>query len=145
MHKTKVFAYLVRNGRELLVNRHFDFPEAGIQVPAGTVEPEESLEAALWREVEEETGLTPAMFKPCVITLGERHVLRELPSQTQWHHRHFFRLDVDDGVVLEDRWQHVEMYCDDGSEPVRLEHVWCELSRAREILWPGFGALLDAL
>ena len=38
--KHKVFAYLT-HGHRLLVFRHADFPEAGIQVPAGTVQPDE--------------------------------------------------------------------------------------------------------
>jgi len=53
----KVTAFVTRegaNGRELLVFHH---PHAGIQVPAGTVEPNETPELAVRREVEEETGL----------------------------------------------------------------------------------------
>jgi 8-oxo-dGTP pyrophosphatase MutT (NUDIX family) len=42
--------------RQLLVFRHPN-PRAGIQVPAGTVEPGESLHAAVLREAAEETGL----------------------------------------------------------------------------------------
>ncbi|HLE30393.1 MAG TPA: NUDIX domain-containing protein, partial [Anaerolineales bacterium] len=59
--KHKVLAYITRrrNGRtQLLVFTHRDFPEAGVQVPAGTVEPDEPVEAALFREVHEESGLT---------------------------------------------------------------------------------------
>ena len=52
----KVFAYIT-NGHRLLVFRHTDFPEAGIQVPAGTVKPNERLEIAVLREAYEETGL----------------------------------------------------------------------------------------
>jgi 8-oxo-dGTP pyrophosphatase MutT (NUDIX family) len=54
----KVTAFVTREtdlGRELLVFRH---PNAGVQLPAGTIEPEESPEAAVLREVWEETGLT---------------------------------------------------------------------------------------
>ena len=36
----KAFAYITRDD-ELLVFRHVDSPEAGIQVPAGTIEPGE--------------------------------------------------------------------------------------------------------
>lgn len=56
MPKIKVVAYITR-GRELLVFEHADDAEAGVQVPAGTVEPGEEIEAAVWREVAEETGL----------------------------------------------------------------------------------------
>jgi 8-oxo-dGTP pyrophosphatase MutT (NUDIX family) len=53
----KVTAFVLRPtpaGAELLLFRH---PHAGVQLPAGTVEPGEALEAAARREVAEETGL----------------------------------------------------------------------------------------
>ncbi len=53
----KVTAFIVRERhgvKELLVFKH---PAAGIQIPAGTVEAGEDLEAAVKREVYEETGL----------------------------------------------------------------------------------------
>lgn len=56
----KVIAYITREkyGRlELLVFEHEDFPTAGIQVPAGTVDPGEDVSSALLREVLEESGL----------------------------------------------------------------------------------------
>ena len=54
--KHKVFAYLT-HGHRLLVFRHADFPEAGSQVPAGTVQPDERPDEAVLREAYEETGL----------------------------------------------------------------------------------------
>jgi 8-oxo-dGTP pyrophosphatase MutT (NUDIX family) len=54
----KVTAFVTRetnHGLELLLFKH---PYAGIQIPAGTVEPDESPEKAVIREVQEETGLT---------------------------------------------------------------------------------------
>lgn len=54
----KVTAFVTRqtsNGIELLLFQH---PHAGIQIPAGIVEPGESPEEAALREVREETGLT---------------------------------------------------------------------------------------
>lgn len=53
----KVTAFVTRetdHGLELLLFKH---PYAGIQIPAGTVEPNESPEKAVIREVQEETGL----------------------------------------------------------------------------------------
>lgn len=44
-------------GRALLVHRHRDFPEAGWQVPAGTVDDGETPEAGVMRETQEEAGL----------------------------------------------------------------------------------------
>lgn len=61
MHQTldKVSAFITREGaagRELLVFRH-DNPAAGVQVPAGTVDPGEPPDQAVLREAWEESGL----------------------------------------------------------------------------------------
>ena len=56
----KVVAYITRerDGKEqLLVFTHRDYPEAGLQVPAGTVQPNEAAEDALHRELSEELGV----------------------------------------------------------------------------------------
>lgn len=61
----KVLAYITRQQAgqtQLLVFDHHLQPEAGTQVPAGTVEPGEPVESALWREIEEEAGLLPAQL-----------------------------------------------------------------------------------
>ncbi len=50
----KVLAYITRqrgNETQLLVFEHLDFPDAGVQVPKGTVEPGEAIERAAQREV----------------------------------------------------------------------------------------------
>jgi len=59
--REKVLVYVTR-GEELLVLEHTaDYPDAGIQVPAGGVDPGESPEEAATRELFEETGLTARM------------------------------------------------------------------------------------
>ncbi|PKN86832.1 MAG: hypothetical protein CVU46_06455 [Chloroflexi bacterium HGW-Chloroflexi-8] len=53
----KVSAFILRpgsSGSEILVLEH---PYAGLQIPAGTVEAGESSDAAVLREIQEETGL----------------------------------------------------------------------------------------
>ena len=54
--KHKAFAFITHAGR-LLMFRHPFSPEAGIQVPAGTVEVNELPADAVMREAFEETGL----------------------------------------------------------------------------------------
>jgi 8-oxo-dGTP pyrophosphatase MutT (NUDIX family) len=54
----KVTAFIIRPGAEgveLLLFRH---PHAGVQIPAGTVEPDETPEQSVLREANEETGLS---------------------------------------------------------------------------------------
>ncbi len=56
----KVVAYIHRAGPagpEVLVFEHAGHPEAGVQVPAGHVEPGETDEGAVRREIREEAGL----------------------------------------------------------------------------------------
>jgi len=53
----KVTCFITRSGRigpELLLFHH---PNAGIQIPAGTVDPDEDIESAAHREAAEESGL----------------------------------------------------------------------------------------
>lgn len=64
-----VYATRERGGRmELLTIEHLEYPEEGIQVPAGRVDHDEELEAGMRRELAEETGITRV------------RVVRELPD-----------------------------------------------------------------
>lgn len=95
----KVVGYVVRN-RQLLVFTHDAIPleVAGVQVPAGTIEQGEAPEAAVVREVLEETGLAARV----TAALGvERYDV--WPSKPETHERHFFQLAPPEDSVLE-RW-----------------------------------------
>lgn len=70
-------------------------PEAGRQVPAGTVEPDEDVEAALVREVAEESGLT---------NLRIIRKLAEAVFPECGNLRHVFHVEVLGQVS--DRWIH---------------------------------------
>lgn len=92
----KVVAYITR-GCELLVFEHEGMPEAGVQVPAGTVEPDEPLEAALWREIAEESGLTPEH-------LTFRRWLGDWPHPAYGNIRHYAWLTA--GLDAPNHWVH---------------------------------------
>ena len=67
----KVAAFITRDtpeGRQLLVFRH---PDAGIQLPAGTMERDEAPESAVLREVLEETGIAAVQIAALLETLDQ--------------------------------------------------------------------------
>ena len=57
----RAYAYITSGSRLLLFTQP-GAPDAGIQVPAGTIEPGESPRDAVMREAREETGLTRAQI-----------------------------------------------------------------------------------
>lgn len=101
--RDKVVAYLVRftgGVTQVAVFDHVDAPEAGTQVPAGTMEEGESPEAACLRELTEESGVTSARILRCVGTYDYVHQTRQ-----ELHRRHVFLV-----TALEDlpeTWTHV--------------------------------------
>lgn len=98
--KHKVLAYITRESRsglKLLVFDHRDHADAGAQVPAGTVEDGEAVEAALWREVWEESGLQAAQLR----------LVRKLAEQADEkgrNTRHVFHLAT--VIDLPETWTH---------------------------------------
>lgn len=90
----KVLAYITYD-RRLVVFREPAFPEAGIQVPGGTIEPGEAPETAVVREATEETGLPGLRI---VRKLGEHVRTMTEAGKGEIHHRHVFHL-VCDGEV----------------------------------------------
>jgi len=116
LKRQRVVAYLTRageNGRELLVFEHRDYPEAGVQVPAGRLDPGEDLEPALLREIAEESGLENV------------RIIGELPdSESHYESRyenHGFHA-VADGE-LPDEWEHV-VYGDGDDAGLTFRYRW---------------------
>jgi ADP-ribose pyrophosphatase YjhB (NUDIX family) len=86
----KAVAYITREtqGRkQLLVFTHCDHPDAGVQVPAGTAHEGEELEATLFREVKEETGLSGLHLERKLAVHDYIH-----PDTYNIHERHFFHM-----------------------------------------------------
>jgi len=91
----RVVAYVVRD-HELLAFDHRDFPEAGRQVPAGTVEGGEEPAATVVREVLEETGVRAQLV--CLLGTTDEIAPRGEPRLN-----FFFELTSDDP---RDTWEH---------------------------------------
>lgn len=136
--KQKVLVYVVRDGW-LLVLRHADYSyeEVGIQVPAGSIRPAETPEAAALREAREETGLND--FK-IVRKLGETDYDIS-PYRFELQHRHVFHMQLSEPTP--ERWISWENH-DGEQEPTRFECFWIPLEAAH-ILQGGQGALLGRL
>jgi 8-oxo-dGTP pyrophosphatase MutT (NUDIX family) len=135
----KVVAYITNRGR-LLVFRHTQFAEAGIQVPAGTVEPGEPLEEAVLREAHEETGLDGLEIQAY---LGVQDV--DWPASGYGTQRqHFFHLTLEGDAP--ETWLHYEMTPSDGSPaPIKFEFFWVRLPEQVPELAGDQGALLHWL
>jgi len=84
----KALAYITHHNK-LLVFEHPLSPEAGIQVPAGTVKSGESPEDAMMREAQEETGLS--IFKRGAFLGDYLKDMSEFGKQ-ETHHRFFYHL-----------------------------------------------------
>ncbi|MTB50699.1 NUDIX domain-containing protein [Lewinella sp. W8] len=93
--KEKVLAYIVREEDEewqLLIFAHRDYPEAGWQVPGGTLEAGEDPRRGVLREVEEEAGLAGFLRVEFL-----RQSTYFDPGKNERHLRYFYRLEYPSG------------------------------------------------
>ena len=124
MHiKHKVFAYIT-NRQRLLLFRHVYVPEAGIQVPAGTLEAGESPEEGVLREAFEETGLA-GLTTDCFLGEQIRDMSKFVPGEI--NHRYFYHLSCPGNPS--ESWQHEERNPSTGPEPMPIiyEFFWATL------------------
>jgi 8-oxo-dGTP pyrophosphatase MutT (NUDIX family) len=125
--RQRVLAYVTRERdgrREVLV---FDAPShafEGTQVPAGRLDPGESLEEALRRELHEETGLDG-------VTIVRELAWPDGHLAVSEYENHAFqvRLDAD----TPDRWEHVVH--GDGDDSGLVFHLRWEPVRKDLLLW----------
>ena len=138
LERTKALAYITHSN-SLLILKHPDHPEAGIQVPAGSVEFGESPRSGALREAFEETGLRNLrLVRFLGLVRFDRLPIDHVPG---FHNRWFFHLACDEKPA--EVWQHYEMTPSDGTAPVCFEFSWVELDRV--VLDCGHDAMLDRL
>jgi 8-oxo-dGTP pyrophosphatase MutT (NUDIX family) len=136
----KVVAYITLDGR-LLVFRHPKAPEAGIQVPAGTLEPGEAPADGALREAMEETGLESLRL---AAALGEADFDVRPFGREETHHRHFFHLVC--GAPAPETWQHHDPSPSGGEvEKPLFEFFWARMPHNVPELIGGFGERLPTL
>jgi 8-oxo-dGTP pyrophosphatase MutT (NUDIX family) len=116
----RVGAFILRQRQgayELLLFRHPDSEDAPIQIPGGGVEPGETIEAALFREIYEESGLRDVAI---VRKLGEsRRCWLDTNVESC---RHYFLLEAA-GEVAEE-WDHC-VHGDGVDAGLIFSYYWC--------------------
>lgn len=148
IRRRKAFAYVTSlttsgttSGQRLLVFSHPLSPEAGIQVPAGTMRDDESPPVAVLREAREETGLTALTL---VTQLGRREFDARSFGRDEIHDRWFFHLTCDEETP--DRWRHGEYDPSDGSgDVIPFDFFWADLPHGVPPLMAGHECFLPAL
>ena len=121
----KVVAYITCR-RHLLVFRQPESPGAGIQVPAGTMDPGETPAAAVLREAHEETGLDGLAIRAFLGTRDfELHALQRETRERMRVRRHYFHLVCGADIDVGDRWVHMEKDPSEGPPgPIPFELYW---------------------
>ena len=137
----KVFAYITAH-HHLLVLRHPSAPEAGLQVPAGTVEANEPAEKAVLREAFEETGLRDLTLH-CFLGEQERDMTDF--GRDEIHHRFFYHLQYDGKFVLTWRHEEVDHSRPPSSVPPLFEFFWAPLPHGVPLLIADHGIMLPQM
>ena len=116
----RAYAY-VTSGSRLLLFTQPGAPDAGIQVPAGTIEPGENPWDAVMREASEETGLTG--IKYVRFLSRDTRDMRDCGSD-ELQHRWFYHLSVEGPT--EETWRYGE-HSEDGSLIHQFDFFWADV------------------
>ena len=133
----KVVAYITKDDR-LLVFRHVD-SDAGIQVPAGTLERGEGPYDAVMREAREETGLDRLEIRRF---LGSRDYEMSSHGLAGLHRRYYYHLTCTGNAPAV--WRHFETG-GGTSEAIAFELYWVRLPDRVPELAAGQGDFLAQL
>lgn len=137
----KVVGYITRNRRaekELLVFDHDEkFLDAGVQVPAGTLELGETTSQSILREMKEESGLIDIN----IISHLDCYCLFN-HYQKKFHRRHVFLLESE--KILPEKWSHqVTGYGTDAF--LNFHYYWLPLNIAKIKLFGNMGYSIDKI
>ncbi|MFX3625325.1 MAG: NUDIX domain-containing protein [Ectobacillus sp.] len=102
LYKKKVYAYVTREKEgklQLLVYANYDNPDAGLQVPGGSVEHGETLVSALLRDILEESGLNNVKIEK---TIADE--LIHVKEKNEYQQRYFCHATLTADV--KDEWLH---------------------------------------
>lgn len=136
----KVVAYITQ-GNRLLVFSHPFHPEAGIQVPAGTIKVGEAPDEAVLREAREETGLDILELRAF---LGTHEYDLSLYGRAEIQRRYFFHLEFCGEAPA--AWRHFETDpSGGGTKPIEFELFWVQFPGEVPELIAGQGALLGSI
>ncbi|WP_404408268.1 NUDIX domain-containing protein [Jeotgalibacillus malaysiensis] len=128
--KQKVLAYITReiDGKtELLVFSQKDHPQAGLQVPGGGVEDDELLIDALYREIEEETGLKRDELQ----LQGKLHKqMYYSEDRSKYYERNFFHLALKRPV--ENEWEYT-VESDGKDDGLKFHFEWRPIEEASKL------------
>ncbi|MHA7776221.1 NUDIX hydrolase [Roseibium sp. M-1] len=141
----KAYVYLTC-GEELLVFEEPDFPEVGLQVPGGTLDPGESYLQGARREFAEETGLSLDIALESFA--DQDHFFENIPDCLDGlHRRRHFHGRIREKPATE--WEHFETSPSAGGPPIRFRLHWIDLfsgdAPAETLFFEGFGAQLETL
>lgn len=138
----KVVTYIIRNNndkKEILVFEHDkEWSEAGIQVPAGSVDPDENIESAAVREAQEESGLGKLKI---IKKVDEYLMFRN--THNQFNRRHVYQLEVLDEKVNE-KWSHI-VSGDGIDRGMNFTYYWIPLEKAESSLTGSMGCSIRKL
>ncbi|HIV56846.1 MAG TPA: NUDIX hydrolase, partial [Candidatus Stackebrandtia faecavium] len=141
--RERVAVYVTRQGTggtELLLFGHVHFPEVGWQVPAGGVDPGETLDEAAYREVYEETGLRSIEMQEALGIQQVAHPVTGKPrvtvffaassneSRSQWTHTVDESTGDDSGLVFKCKFVPIDQVALDYSQD-----QWLHLLRQRVV------------
>ncbi len=136
----KVQCYITREhagSLQVLVFEHLDYPSAGIQVPAGTIEPGETPEQAALREAWEESGAPELRVERYLGSFHWRYA-----EDGEDYERHVFHLTTPQ--ALPERWEHT-VSAGAGDKGLRFVLYWLDVADAAGVLSGNQGDYLEHL